>query len=247
MNSIFSLLEKSAENFPDKSAIIFDNISFSYSDLLKKSQILSNYIQKRTSEGDVVSILCENSPFFVISYFGILKSGCIAHIIPPTISDSNLTKQIHETNPKIILSNTKYKQKLSRTGYIEKTLFDENANEFLKIGGSEFFGNRFHNVSTIIFTSGTTSKPKGVKLTHTNVLTATRNIVEKLNLCSSDVEINSLSLSHSFGLGCLHAIFYQGSTVLLFKNTINLESILTNAKTTMLLDLLVYLQPFIKF
>ena len=95
---------------------------------------------------------------------------------------------------------------------------------------NDFYGNKFHEVSSIIFTSGTTSKPKGVKLTHKNVLTATSNIVKMISLQPNDIEINSLSLSHSFGLGCLHAIFLQGATSLIFKNTINLNEILKKGK-----------------
>ena len=99
-----------------------------------------------------------------------------------------------------------------------------------KSNSDNLFEDRFYDVSSIIFTSGTTSKPKGVKLTHKNILTATSNIVKMIDIQTNDVEINSLSLSHSFGLGCLHAIFLQSATVLIFKNTINLKEILKSGK-----------------
>lgn len=228
MKSISEILDNSAKKFPDKSAIIFDNDRLSYNEFLNKTQSLSNFIQDKISSGSVVSILCENSTFFIISYFSILKSGCIAHIIPPGISDFNLNEQIKETNPEIIFSNTKFEQKLNRTEHVEKTFFLEKNSKLFELNHNGFYGNRYNETSSIIFTSGTTSKPKGVKLTHKNVLTATSNIVKMINLQSSDIEINSLSLSHSFGLGCLHAIFLQGATSLLFKNTINLKEILKN-------------------
>lgn len=230
MKSINEILDNSTRKFPQKSAIVFNDLRFSYEELLKKTQLLSNFIQDKTSSGDVISILCENSLFFIISYFSILKSGCIAHIIPPSISDFNLKEQIKETNPEMIFSNPNFEQKLNRTELINKTFFVENDSKFFKPANDCFYGNRFHETSSIIFTSGTTSKPKGVKLTHKNVLTATSNIIKMIDIRDNDVEINSLSLSHSFGLGCLHAILHQGATSLIFKNTINLKEILKNGQ-----------------
>jgi len=230
MKSINEILNNSARLFPHKSAIIFDDLRLSYDEFLKKTQFLSNFIQENTSKGNVISILIENSPLFIISYFAILKSGCIAHIIPPTISDFNLKEQIQETNPEIILSNTNFKKKINRTDLNKKTFFIEYNSKVFEHNNNGFYGDEFNEVSSIIFTSGTTSKPKGVQLTHKNILTATSNIVKMIELQPNDVEINSLSLSHSFGLGCLHAIFLQGATSLIFKNTINLKEILKNGK-----------------
>ena len=230
MKPIHEILDNSARKYPHKSAIVFDDLKLSYGELLKKTQFLSNFIQGKISSGNVISLLCENSPFFIISYVSILKSGCIAHIIPPAISDFNLKEQIKETNPEMILSNTSFEQKLNRTDLIKKTFFVENDSKLLESNNNDFYGNGFNETSSIIFTSGTTSKPKGVKLTHKNVLTATSNIVKMIDLQPNDIEINSLSLSHSFGLGCLHAIFLQGATSLIFKNTINLQEILKNGK-----------------
>ena len=230
MKSIHQILNNSAKAFPDKPAVIFENKRYSYGELFNKSQSLSNFIQEKTTPGDVVSILYENSPFFIISYFSILKSGCIAHIIPPAISDFNLKEQIKESNPQIILTNHNFEQKLKRTQLIEKAFFVESDSDVFKSNYDNLFEDKFYEVSSIIFTSGTTSKPKGVKLTHKNILTATSNIVKMIDIQTNDVEINSLSLSHSFGLGCLHAIFLQSATVLIFKNTINLKEILKCGK-----------------
>ena len=112
--------------------MIFENKRYSYGEILNKSQCLSNFIQKKTSPGNVVSILYENSPFFIISYFSILKSGCIAHIIPPAISDFNLKEQINESNPQIILTNHNFEQKLKRTQLIEKAFFIETNSDIFK-------------------------------------------------------------------------------------------------------------------
>ena len=139
MKSIHELLNNSAKSFPDKPAVIFENKRYSYGELFNKSQSLSNFIQEKTTPGDVVSILYENSPFFIISYFSILKSGCIAHIIPPAISDFNLKEQIKESNPQIILTNPNFEQKLKRTGLIEKVFFVENNSDIFTLNHNTLF------------------------------------------------------------------------------------------------------------
>ena len=139
MKSIHEILDNSASKFTNKSAIIFDDLRLSYDELLNKTQFLSNLIQEKISSGNVISILSENSPFFIMSYFSILKSGCIAHIIPPGISDFNLKEQIKETNPEMILSNTSFEKKLNRTGLIKKTFFVENESKLLESNNNDFY------------------------------------------------------------------------------------------------------------
>ena len=103
---LLELLENNAKLYPNKTAIIFGSESISYSQLLEKSNLLSQYLQDITKVGDVISLLSENSIHFVITYFAILKAGCIAHLISPQISDKQLVYQINKTKTKLILSST---------------------------------------------------------------------------------------------------------------------------------------------
>ena len=64
---------------------------------------------------------------------------------------------------------------------------------------------------------------------HQNVIFATKNIINTLKITSTDIEINPLQLSHSFGLGCIHAILAEGATAVIFQNLINLKEILETA------------------
>lgn len=228
MKSIFEFLDESALNYPKKTAVIFENTKYSYSELLKKSELLSNILQNGIDKKNVVSILTENSIEFIISYFAVLKSGLVAHIMPPTISDTNLISQVKETNSKLILTTNNFNNKVKRTDLNQSSLYVDHKS--LEKHNDVFNGNRFYDVSSIIFTSGTTSTPKGVKLQHKNILTSTSNIIDILGIKNDNIEINSLSLSHSFGLGCLHSNMMVGATSLIFKNTINIEEILKSGK-----------------
>ena len=86
---------------------------------------------------------------------------------------------------------------------------------------------KIHNESAyLIFTSGTTAEPKGVIITQSNTIFSTKNIVDVLKYNEFDVNILPLPLSHSFGLGCLHASLFVGSTLVLIKNATNTLNIL---------------------
>ena len=112
MTLISDFLENSSRNFPKKNALIYKNTKYTYEELQnevkKKSQFFNKFKKK-----SVISLFFENSPEFIISYLGILKSGCIAHIIPPNISTDNLREQIVSTNPVSIISSHELFSKLS--------------------------------------------------------------------------------------------------------------------------------------
>lgn len=228
MKAIYDFLDVSATKYPSKTALVFENERVSYNGLVSKARTISNFIQDNAHVGDVVSLMSENSTDLLITYFSILKSGCIVHLIPPQTSDQNLLLQIQQTKPKLFFSTSSLKDKITRSGCLSETTFVGIKSKDFSImkSNKDYYGNKYHNVSTIIFTSGTTAKPKGVRLKHSNVITATSNIANKIGIQSDDIEINSLQLSHSFGLGCIHAIFSQGATSVIFRNTINLKSII---------------------
>jgi len=220
--SIFEILENSSKTQPDKIALILDSQEVTYSQLLKKSINFSEKFIDLTNVGDVISLISENSINFIANYFAILRSGCIAHIIPPQTSDQNIIFQTNETNSKLILHSSFTGDKIKRIVQSIKSInIDEEINSTLLRTNP-----RYCDYSSILFTSGTTGIPKGVLLKHANILSTTQNIVKKLELSKNDIELNPLPLSHSFGLGCIHAIMSQGGTSLIFKNTINLKHIL---------------------
>lgn len=225
---ITEFLSSSAAKFPAKIALIFENTQISYSELNNKSKNLAKTLLD--IESNVVSLLLPNSIDFCIAYFGILYSGKICHIIPTSISDSNLDSQLHLTSSSAIISNSVFKKKLSRANLLENQIF-------LDI---ELFSNEENNPSLpcvdssqpamILFSAGTTSNPKGVLLSHTNVKSTVERVSVFLNISHNDIDVICLPLSHSFGLGCLNCIIKCGGTAVVHKNTINLPKIIDSIK-----------------
>jgi len=201
MNSIPDFIKNSARKFPEKTALISSNRKFSYTELEDEISSFSSSLLEYPKDS-VISMFFENSADFIISYFGILNSACVAHIIPNNISLTNLKTQINSANPKLIITSKKNfdtLQKLNLDTNVQT--FDEIKNQITdnisRIPNSDDY-------AYLIYTSGTTSIPKGVGITHSNALFTTNNIVNVLQYTFSDIDVLPLPLSHSFGLGCMH-------------------------------------------
>ena len=225
MTTIIDYLEKYKQNSPEKIFIQIDSQNWTYenvyNEVIKISLILNKFPTK-----SIISIMFDNSIEFIISYLGIIKAGKIVHIISPSISEKNFLKQIESCNPKIILTLKKF---IDQFKNIQNQINLVDFYEFKKndaIKGK----NEISDISSLIYTSGTTSSPKGVPIKHENTIFTTKNIVNILKYNNSDIDVIPLSLSHSFGLGCLHTALFVGSTVILHKNTMNILEIIDSIK-----------------
>ena len=232
MNSIPEFFKRSVEVNPKKTAVIIQEQEYSYEEIDQMSSSIAQNLSVYPSNS-VLSMMLDNSIEFIITYLGILKTGKIAHIIPTNISKNNLTEQISSATPKCIITSKQYLSILEKFEGVDILNIKEIS---LKKKFEEFKIETKKN-AYLIYTSGTTGKPKGISITHANVLFTTKNIVDRLEYKKTDREILPLSLSHSFGLGCLHTALYVGSTIILHKNSTDirkiLESVLENEATTL--------------
>ena len=225
MNTIADFLTNSYRMYPDKIAIIDDNSKLTYSELNQRVNDISSFLSK-FPKNSVISLLFDNTHEFVISYLGTINSGCIAHLIPTGISQKNLTNQISSAGPKLILTSENHFSKISEieSKNIEKLRFSE-----VKKISSKDRKPQPSDYAYLIYTSGTTSTPKGVPITHSNCVFTTNNIVRTLQYTQNDIDVLPLPLSHSFGLGCLHTSLYVGSTLIIHKGT-EIHQILNSIK-----------------
>jgi len=215
MNTVADFLNNSYRMHPDKIAIIDNDSKLTYSELHEEVNNFSSFLNK-FPKNSVVSLLFDNTHEFVISYLGTINSGCIAHLIPIGISQKNLMDQISSAKPKLVLSSENYFSKIAEieSENIEKLRFSE-----VKKTSYQDRKPQPSDYAYLIYTSGTTSSPKGVPVTHSNCVFTTTNIVRTLQYSQDDIDVLPLPLSHSFGLGCLHTSFYVGSTLIIHKTT----------------------------
>ena len=219
-NSIVEILFRNSENNPDKPAIIINERVISYSQL-KIGILKAVYIYKNLgiSATDKIILAATNSASFVFGYFAAHLLRAIVIPVDPKISSINFQSIIEQTSPTRIFFSYKI---ISNSESIEG--LDENvliSDEKLNIS----FQIESEDIADILFTTGTTGKPKGVVLTHKNILSASMNINKYINNSFEDIEVVPLPLSHSFGLGGLRCNMLTGGTIILTENIVLVKKI----------------------
>ena len=244
--NIINFLENCVEKYPTKTALVDEERNLTFQQLYQEVQNFSSRITFLNK--NAISLIAENSLSFIIGYLGIINSGKIAHLISPEISEFNLLNQIKSADSEAIICSNTAKKKILNYTSIKIPLF-----EFSEIKSqSASYGNNFkvNDLAYLTYTSGTTSEPKGVAVSHAMTEFTTKNIVKELGYSNFDIDVLPLPMYHSFGLGCFHTSLCVGSTLVLLKNANNLEYVLESLKkhnATTLAAIPATLTKFLKF
>jgi len=229
-----NFLEKSAERLPDKEALICNDQRLTYREIDNYANCFGNaLVAAGLQKLDRVAVYLENSVESVISIFGILKAGGIFVLINPQVKARKLEYILNDCQVKFLIAQVKLV--VNYTGNYPNLnsliLTDEKPNwEGNHLEASSFWELIKHSPSkrpynpcididlcSLIYTSGSTGNPKGVMLTHSNMVAAANSISEYLENTREEIIINCLPLSFDYGLYNLLMPFKFGGTVVLEK------------------------------
>lgn len=212
-SNIREMVEAQARRYKEKIAIRFYDRDITYRELDEQSNRLANGLLKRgVRKGDRVCLLMDNSPEFYYAYFGIIKIGAIAGPINCwwqtgeiryLLNDSGATALFFDHNyrghiDKIIDETPALKHVIEREATDQRFIaFETLLAEPMELAPLEI---GLDDVSTIVYTSGTTGNPKGVLLTHRNILTNSLQASRLANIDENDVIMCFLPLFHVNGL-----------------------------------------------
>ena len=241
MLNLAIFLEDSAREVPERTAVICEETRLSYAELnAATSQVAHGLVQAGIQKGDRVAISCQNVPSFVIAYYGILKAG--AAVMPLNILLKQREIAFHLTDGDAKAYFCQEGTPELPIGQMGHTAFQgvESCQHFFlitneldapsSIPGATTLGmlmrnqpTTFESVQTspdntavILYTSGTTGKPKGAELTHLNMLLNARLSDSMYPRADHDVHLITLPLFHSFGQTVqMNAGFYNRATLVL--------------------------------
>ncbi len=101
------MLQKAADRYQEKAVIVCGNRRLSYADLDKASNRVANaLIGMGVKKGDRIAMLLENSPEFVIIYFGIVKTGAIAVPLDVKYKVAELTSLFNDCLPSVLVTES---------------------------------------------------------------------------------------------------------------------------------------------
>ena len=224
MNCIDYLFENSA--FLSKDLILGPQETISYKTISESYLGLAGYLQNEIGTGKNILLISPNSSFFIIAYLSILKSGNICIPLNPSIEQNNLDFIIEQTKSGIgFISESVLKKINVPVSIISESNYSSLITKPIIEEGKEFTGSR---IAEIIYTSGSTSTPKGVVLTHDNIIANTNSIIQYLNLKETDVMQVILPFFYCYGLSLLHTHIRVGGQLVLNNNFMFLASTINN-------------------
>lgn len=193
----------------DKVAIISKDVVITYSLLWKNILGTAKFLQSlKLKKGDNILLSAQKEVGFIYAYFASHLIGLVNVIMDPT---SN------EERKEYIASIARPKAVFGVNGGIP---YSEICIEGEPCIIEKVFP---QDVAEILFTTGTTGKPKGVLLTHVNIACSADNINSYIGNNSEDIELLGLPICHSFGLGRLRCNMLNGSTFILLGSFANLK------------------------
>ncbi|MDQ3181767.1 MAG: long-chain fatty acid--CoA ligase [Acidobacteriota bacterium] len=193
--NLASIVEHNAKLSPDKEAIVWNDVRITYGQLNALSNRVANALQREMGikHGDKIALSCPNLPFFPIVYYGILKAGAVVVPLSVLFKKREIAYHLKDSDAKAVfvfegtdeLPMAQFvKEGFDEVGTCKHLIvmmknpnspspFSEHRtlNEITYSQSDEFetYPTKPEDTCAILYTSGTTGKPKGAELTHFNI------------------------------------------------------------------------------
>ncbi len=205
--NLASMVVESAERSPDAPAVRLGDAELAYGELDERSARLAALLrEKGVAQGDRVGVMLPNVPEFPVAYYGVLRAGAIVVPMNVLLKRREIAFYLEDSGAKLLLAWHGFAEE-ARAGAadagaepveVEPESFAAMLAE--REPSPQVAATADDDTAVILYTSGTTGKPKGAELTQTNLW---RNAdVSSRTTCevaAGDVVLGALPLFHSFG------------------------------------------------
>ena len=174
--------------------------SLSYRELRDRARAVGSLLAgKGVKKGDRVVLSAKNSPAWPITYFGILYAGATVVPVDPAVENDALENIVRESEAGLAFVDREIEIQNLEALQIERAL----AEDFVEtVVAQPSLAPAPEDIASLIFTSGTTGKPKGVMLTHANFTSLIAALAPIFPLNRGDRVLSVLPLHHTFEFTC---------------------------------------------
>ncbi len=243
---IFDFLETSAKRYPHKPAIIYYGREITYLELLESVERFATFLSlSGIKKGDRVAIYMQNSPQWIISYFGILRANGVVVPINPMLVKEELKYIVSDSECKMVITTSElcsrilpFIEKMNinvACGHLSDYLPEKPEVPVPEFGGGDFDAKdviswedtlkdreppevevKYDDMAMIPYTAGTTGLPKGCMHTHATVISNAVGAAYWQRVSPASVHLATLPYFHVTGL--VHSLLspiYTSSTIVL--------------------------------
>jgi long-chain acyl-CoA synthetase len=199
------MLAEQARQIPRKTFVKFEGKKYSYREMDRLASVFAAFLAERgLKRGDRIALLSCNCFEYIAAYFGIIRAGGV--VLPVNnlltheevdfiLQDAGVTTVFHDAE----CSTTVHKLMQREQGTRQYHALSETARRHAAPGPQPAFPvSVIDDVSTILYTSGTTGRPKGALLTHRNIAANAMSANEIIHISQKDRFVVFLPLFHSF-------------------------------------------------
>ncbi|EFA07690.2 malonate--CoA ligase ACSF3, mitochondrial [Tribolium castaneum] len=219
-----------AHLFPDKVALRDSVGSYTYGNLFISAKELANTITQKVDgkTNQRVMFLCSHDADYVVTLWAIWMSGQIAVPLSPQHPKNILLYYANDTNASLLITTSQYVDLMQRVAKNTNTKLHV-LDDKLKLTTAAKVATKksdleaplslsFYsaNNALILYTSGTTGNPKGVVLTHKNIVFQVNTLLEAWKWTPNDVILHTLPLHHVHGIvNALLCPLYMGAKTIM--------------------------------
>ena len=204
LKTIYELLHVSVEKFSNNIAFsMFGGEDVTYREVKERvEQVQELLLGAGLKAGDKVALLSSSMPNWGVCYFAVTTAGMVVVPLMPDFTGEELDSLIDHSESKALLVSDKLFTKLSKDTVSKLNIVIRTKNlsvisQTVKEQGSKVIPQP-EDLAAIIYTSGTTSKPKGVMLTHYNLASNACLCNILFPIYETDVTLSVLPMSHTY-------------------------------------------------
>ncbi|MCC3300827.1 long-chain-fatty-acid--CoA ligase [Arthrobacter sp. zg-Y895] len=222
MHNLAGILTDTVARFPERTALKLDETVVSYAALDAMSAKVAGLLASRGVEpGDRVALVMPNIPQMAFLYFGALRHGAVVVPMNPLLKAREVAYHLQDSGARIAFAWEGVAAEVSagaeEAGGVEVVSVDSAAFLQLLAGAdsrTEVAEVADQDTAVILYTSGTTGRPKGAALTHRNLLTNAYVAQSLLNTVETDVHFGGLPFFHVFGqTAALNSSVLSGASI----------------------------------
>jgi acyl-CoA ligase (AMP-forming) (exosortase A-associated) len=237
MQSFHELVSRAARQWPRQTALVARNERLSYGDLWSNvEQVAAGLCHHGIAKHDRVGVWLDKRVETIVSFFGTSLAGATFVPINPVLRPAQVTHILKDCNVRILITSQDRLRSLE--GAIDQcrdlvsivlvdSQVDNGQQEHLSIlswaalqkaalPGSVRLNRAIDvDMAAILYTSGSTGLPKGVVLSHRNLIVGAQSVSQYLENSPEDRILSALPLSFDAGLSQVTTAFWAGATVVL--------------------------------